>query len=193
MYIAPLTEYWIEWNGFSRIVVLQIEGNEIKFLHDKTSKIITMKLNKATALIELGSKKWAYELGGFANPKIVKSLEKNFAGKKGLSTHNGAQKKLKSIMNIVNSLDETLTEKKTISIDTAQDMRKAGYWILVTNNLKKVIAVDKDEKNLMKLQSKNRGKFKIFEPLKTIKISPEQQREYDRIHKLIWKNSKFGG
>ena len=91
-------------------------------------------------------------------------------------------------------LKDLLTEKKdVISIDTAQDMRKAGYWILVTNNLKKVIAVDKDEKNLMKLQSKNKGKFKIFEPLKTIKISPEEQREYDRIHKLIWKNSRFGG
>ncbi|MBC8428055.1 MAG: hypothetical protein H8D94_01140 [Candidatus Pelagibacter sp.] len=91
-------------------------------------------------------------------------------------------------------LKDLLTEKKdVISIDTAQDMRKAGYWILVTNNLKKVIAVDKDEKNLTKLQSKNKGKFKIFGPLKTIKISPEEQREYDRIHKLIWKNSRFGG
>jgi len=90
-------------------------------------------------------------------------------------------------------LKDLLTEKKTISIDTAQDMRKAGYWILVSNNLKKVIAVDKDEKNLMNIQKQNRGKFKLFEPLKTIKISPEQQREYHRLHKLIWKNSGFGG
>jgi len=30
MYIAPLTEYWMELNGISRIVVLQIEGNTIK-------------------------------------------------------------------------------------------------------------------------------------------------------------------
>ena len=32
-------------------------------------------------------------------------------------------------------LKDILLEKKTISVDTAQDMRKAGYWILVSNNL----------------------------------------------------------
>ncbi len=90
-------------------------------------------------------------------------------------------------------LKDLLEEKKIISIDTAQNMRKAGYWILVSNNLKKVIAVDKDEKNLTKMQKQNRGKYKLFEPLKTIKISPEQQREYHRLHKLIWKHSRFGG
>ncbi len=90
-------------------------------------------------------------------------------------------------------LKDLLEEKKIISIDTAQNMRKAGYWILVSNNLKKVIAVDKDEKNLTKIQKQNRGKYKLFEPLKTIKISPEQQREYHRLHKLIWKHSRFGG
>ena len=86
-----------------------------------------------------------------------------------------------------------LEKKEIISIDKAQDMRKSGYWILVTNNLKKVIAVDKDEKKLMKLLKKNKGKFKLFEPLKTITITPAQQRKYDKIHDLIWKQSKFGG
>ncbi|MBT4206996.1 hypothetical protein HOE22_01485 [Candidatus Woesearchaeota archaeon] len=106
MYIAPLTVYWIELNGISKIVILQIEDNEVKFWHEKTSKIMTMKLNKASKLIERGSRKWAESGGGIAYPKIVKSLEKNFAGKKGLSTHNGAQKRNKGIMNIVNSLEK---------------------------------------------------------------------------------------
>ena len=90
-------------------------------------------------------------------------------------------------------LKDLLIEKKTISIDKAQDMRKSGYWILVSNNLKKVIVVDKDKDKMMDLYKQNSRKTKIFGPLKTIKISPEQQREYDRIHKLIWKHSKFGG
>ena len=90
-------------------------------------------------------------------------------------------------------LKDLLEEKKTISIDKAQNMRKAGYWILVSNNLNKVIAVDKDEDKMMNLYKQNSKKTKIFGPLKTIKISPKQQREYDRIQKLIWKNSKFGG
>ncbi len=34
----------------------------------------------------------------------------------------------------------------------SQDMRKSGYWVLVTRNLKKVIAVDKDEKKLKKIE-----------------------------------------
>ena len=89
-------------------------------------------------------------------------------------------------------LKDLLTEKKTISIDKAQDMRKAGYWILVSNNLKKVIAVDKDKDKMMDLFKQNSRKTKIFPPLKTIKISPEKQREYDRMHKLIWKKSRFG-
>ena len=91
------------------------------------------------------------------------------------------------------NLKNILLEKKTISIDTAQDMRKAGYWIVVSNNLKKVIAVGKDKDKMMDLYKQNSRKTKIFGPMKTIRISPEKQREYDRIHKLIWKSSKFGG
>jgi len=91
------------------------------------------------------------------------------------------------------NLKNILLEKKTISIDTAQDMRKAGYWIVVSNNLKKVIAVDKDKDKMMDLYKQNSRKTKIFGPMKTIRISPEKQREYDRIHKLIWKNSRLGG
>ncbi len=91
------------------------------------------------------------------------------------------------------NLKNILLEKKTISIDTAQDMRKAGYWIVVSNNLKKVIAVGKDKDKMMDLYKQNSRKTKIFGPMKTIRISPEKQREYDRIHKLIWKNSRLGG
>ena len=91
------------------------------------------------------------------------------------------------------NLKNILLEKKTISVDTAQDMRKTGYWIVVSNNLKKVIGVDKDKNKMVDLYKQNSRKTKIFGPLKTIKISPEKQREYDRIHKLIWKNSRFGG
>ena len=91
------------------------------------------------------------------------------------------------------NLKNILLEKKTISIDTAQDMRKAGYWIVVSNNLKKVIAVDKDKDKMMDLYKQNSRKTKIFGPMKAIRISPEKQREYDRIHKLIWKNSRLGG
>jgi hypothetical protein len=90
-------------------------------------------------------------------------------------------------------LIDLLNEKVDITIDTAQDMRKAGYWIIVSTNLKKVIAVDKDEKKMMDLYKQNSRKTKIFGPLKTIKISPEQQREYERLQKLMWKNSRFGG
>ena len=90
-------------------------------------------------------------------------------------------------------LKDILLEKKTISIDTAQDMRKTGYWIVVSNNLKKVIGVDKDKNKMMALYKQNSRKTKIFGPMKPVRISPEQQREYDRIHKLIWKNSRFGG
>ena len=109
-----------------------------------------------------------------------------------------AQKKIKKEIDKLRNklgLNEKVynLEEKTISIDTAQDMRKAGYWIVVSNNLKKVIAVDKDEDKMMDLYKQNSRKTKIFGPLKTIKISPAQQREYDRIHKLIWKSSKFGG
>tara|TARA_Y100000296_G_C5097348_1_gene218075 strand:+ start:579 stop:857 length:279 start_codon:yes stop_codon:yes gene_type:complete len=89
-------------------------------------------------------------------------------------------------------LKDLLSEKKEIiSIDKAQDMRKAGYWMLVTNNLKKVIAVDKDKKKLEKLMKKYKGR--LFGPLRTITISPEKQREYHKMHDLIWKHSKFGG
>jgi L-rhamnose mutarotase len=35
--------------------------------------------------------------------------------------------------------------------------------------------------------------MKIFSPLKTVKISAKQQREYHKLHDLIWANSRFGG
>ena len=54
-------------------------------------------------------------------------------------------------------LKDLLTEKKeVISIEKSQDMRKSGYWTLLTRNLKKVIAVDKDEKKLRKLARNTR-------------------------------------
>ncbi|MBT3298788.1 hypothetical protein HN385_07690 [archaeon] len=90
-------------------------------------------------------------------------------------------------------LIDLLNEKVDITIDKAQEMRKAGYWIVVSSNLKKVIAVDKDEKKMDDVYKQNSRKQRIFGPLKTIKISPEQQREYERLQKLMWKNSRFGG
>ena len=42
--------------------------------------------------------------------------------------------------------DLLLEKKEVISVEKSQTMRKAGYWTLLTRNLKKVIAVDKDEK-----------------------------------------------
>ena len=90
-------------------------------------------------------------------------------------------------------LKDLLTEKKeVISLEKSQDMRKSGYWTLVTSNLKKVIAVDKDEKKLKKLMKKNKGS-KLFSPLRTVKISAEKMREYEKLHDLIWKQSRFGG
>ena len=90
-------------------------------------------------------------------------------------------------------LKDLLTEKKeVISLEKSQDMRKSGYWTLLTRNLKKVIAVDKDEKKLRKLAKKYKGS-KLFSPLRTVKISPEKVREYEKLHDLIWKHSRFGG
>ncbi len=90
-------------------------------------------------------------------------------------------------------LKDLLTEEKeVISLEKSQDMRKSGYWTLVTRNLKKVIAVDKDEKKLKKLMKKNKGS-KLFSPLRTVKISAEKMREYEKLHDLIWKQSRFGG
>ena len=90
-------------------------------------------------------------------------------------------------------LKDLLTEKKeAISIEKSQDMRKSGYWTLLTRNLKKVIAVDKDEKKLRKLAKKYSGS-KLFSPLRTVTVSAAKMREYEKLHDLIWKHSRFGG
>ena len=90
-------------------------------------------------------------------------------------------------------LKDLLTEKKeVISVEKSQDMRKSGYWTLLTRNLKKVIAVDKDEKKLRKLVKKYKGS-KLFSPLRTVTVSAAKMREYEKLHDLIWKHSRFGG
>ena len=90
-------------------------------------------------------------------------------------------------------LKDLLTEKKeVISVEKSQDMRKSGYWTLLTRNLKKVIAVDKDEKKLRKLAKKYKGS-KLFSPLRTVSVSAAKMREYEKLHDLIWKHSRFGG
>ena len=90
-------------------------------------------------------------------------------------------------------LKDLLTEKKeVISIEKSQAMRKSGYWTLLTRNLKKVIAVDKDEKKLRKLMKKYKGS-KLFSPLRTVTVSAAKMREYEKLHDLIWKHSRFGG
>ncbi len=90
-------------------------------------------------------------------------------------------------------LKDLLTEKKeVISVEKSQDMRKSGYWTLLTRNLKKVIAVDKDEKKLRKLAKKYKGS-KLFSPLRTVTVSSAKMREYEKLHDLIWKHSRFGG
>ena len=90
-------------------------------------------------------------------------------------------------------LKDLLTEKKeVISIEKSQAMRKSGYWTLLTRNLKKVIAVDKDEKKLRKLMKKNKGS-KLFSPLRTVTVSAAKKREYEKLHDLTWKHSRFGG
>ena len=90
-------------------------------------------------------------------------------------------------------LKDILFEKKeVISLEKSQDMRKSGYWTLITRNLKKVIAVDKDEKKLRKLAKKYKGS-KLFSPLRKVTVSAEKMREYEKLHNLIWKHSRFGG
>ena len=90
-------------------------------------------------------------------------------------------------------LKDLLTEKKeVISVEKSQDMRKSGYWTLITRNLKKVIAVDKDEKKLRKLAKKYKGS-NLFSPLRTVTVSAAKMREYEKLHDLIWKHSRFGG
>tara|TARA_R100001082_G_scaffold59795_1_gene33192 strand:+ start:311 stop:592 length:282 start_codon:yes stop_codon:yes gene_type:complete len=88
--------------------------------------------------------------------------------------------------------DLLLEKKEVISIEKSQAMRKSGYWTLLTRNLKKVIAVDKDEKKLRKLMNKYRGS-KLFSPLRTVTVSAAKMREYEKLHDLIWKHSRFGG
>ena len=90
-------------------------------------------------------------------------------------------------------LKDLVTEKKeVISVEKSQDMRKSGYWTLITRNLKKVIAVDKDEKKLRKLAKKYKDS-KLFSPLRTVSVSAAKMREYEKLHDLIWKHSRFGG
>ena len=88
--------------------------------------------------------------------------------------------------------DLLLEKKEVISIEKSQAMRKSGYWTLLTRNLKKVIAVDKDEKKLRKLAKKYKGS-KLFSPLRTVTVSAAKMREYEKLHDLIWKQSRFGG
>ena len=88
--------------------------------------------------------------------------------------------------------DLLLEKKEVISIEKSQAMRKSGYWTLLTRNLKKVIAVDKDEKKLRKLVKKYKGS-KLFSPLRTVTVSSAKMREYEKLHDLIWKHSRFGG
>ena len=88
--------------------------------------------------------------------------------------------------------DILLEKKEVISVEKSQDMRKAGYWTLITRNLKKVIAVDKDEKKLRKLAKKYKGS-KLFSPLRKVTVSAAKMREYEKLHDLIWKHSRFGG
>ena len=75
-----------------------------------------------------------------------------------------------------------------MTVEYAQKMRKAGYWLIVSNDLMKVIAIDRDKKKMMDLYKPNSRKVKIFGPLKTLKISVKEQLEFYRLHKLIWKN-----
>jgi hypothetical protein len=93
--------------------------------------------------------------------------------------------KKSELRQIIREEIQTLNEREIISIEKAQDMRKSGYWIIVSRDLKKVIAVDKNEKKMMNLFKQNSDSMKIFSPLKTVKISAKQQREYHKLHDLI--------
>ena len=82
-----------------------------------------------------------------------------------------------------------------ITPDEAQDLRSKGYHVLMTRNLKKVIAVSTDESELMSL--KKMGLFsgelkysKMFGPLKKVK-SMDGAKAW-AIHNAIWDNSTFG-
>ena len=66
--------------------------------------------------------------------------------------------------------DLLLEKKEVISIEKSQDMRKSGYWTLLTRNLKKVIAVDKDEKPIDEPKT-SKGKTKS-----DTKVSAEPQK-----------------
>ena len=106
MYIAPLTEYWIDSSGgkVEHIVVLTVDNKNVTYWVEKTGKVVTIDKSKAEKLIYQGSKEW-YDNNKLFWPKVAKSLEKNFDGKKGLSSHNGAKKNNKGIMNIVKRLE----------------------------------------------------------------------------------------
>ena len=76
-----------------------------------------------------------------------------------------------------------------MTVDKAQELRSKGYCVLMTRNLKKVIAVSKDENKILSLMKANKYS-KMFGPLKKVK-SMDGAKAW-AIHNAIWKNSKFG-
>ena len=79
-----------------------------------------------------------------------------------------------------------------MTVEQAQDKRKQGFYVLMSRNLKKVIAVSKDENEILSLLKTKRG-TKMFGPLNKVVITKEDRVKAEIIHNLIWKNSSFGG
>lgn len=106
MYIAPYTEYWIGNvpGKLEHIIVLKVDDKNVTYWWKRKGKVITVNKDKAEKDIYQGSKIW-YDNSKLFYPKIAQSLEKNFKGQKGLSSHNGAKKKNKGIVNIVKRLE----------------------------------------------------------------------------------------
>ena len=78
-----------------------------------------------------------------------------------------------------------IKDKKMISVEKAQDMRSAGYYVLMSYNLKKVIAVSLDRDKIFNIYKNATHKTKFFEPLKKVIVTSEQIKKYEIIQEKI--------
>ena len=87
------------------------------------------------------------------------------------------------------TVNQNKTGAKVMTVDKAQELRTKGYYVLMNSNLDSVIAVDKNESELIALFKYVKGS-KMFGPLKKVKMMDGAKAW--AIHNKIWDNSTFG-
>jgi nickel-dependent lactate racemase len=87
--------------------------------------------------------------------------------------------------------NENKKQEQNMTPAQAQDKRRQGYYVLMSRNLKKVIAISKNESEIISLL--NTKKYsKMFGPLKNVVITKDDVARYEKLHEIIWNNSTFG-